>query len=64
MNTMFRQGAFQGSTPADAYVVVCDASNNPESSRDLGIVNILVGFAPLKPAEFVIINIEQLAGQA
>jgi phage tail sheath protein FI len=64
MNTMFRQGAFQGSTPADAYVVVCDASNNPQSSIDLGIVNILVGFAPLKPAEFVIINIEQLAGQA
>jgi phage tail sheath protein FI len=64
MNTMFRQGAFQGSTPTDAYLVRCDASNNPQATIDQGIVNILVGFAPLQPAEFVIINIEQLAGQA
>jgi uncharacterized protein len=64
MNTMFGQGAFQGSTPTDAYLVQCDASNNPQATIDQGIVNILVGFAPLQPAEFVIINIEQLAGQA
>jgi phage tail sheath protein FI len=64
MNGLFKQGAFQGATPADAYLVRCDAGNNPQSSIDLGIVNILVGFAPLKPAEFVIINIQQQAGQA
>jgi uncharacterized protein len=43
--------------------VKCDAENNPQNDIDRGIVNILVGFAPLKPAEFVIIHIEQLAGQ-
>ncbi len=63
MNTLFRQGAFQGSTPSDAYLVKCDKENNPQNDIDRGIVNILVGFAPLKPAEFVIIHIEQLAGQ-
>ena len=63
MNTLFRQGAFQGSTPREAYLVKCDKDNNPQNDIDRGIVNILVGFAPLKPAEFVIIHIEQLAGQ-
>jgi phage tail sheath protein FI len=43
--------------------VKCDSSNNPQSSIDLGIVNILVGFAPLYPAEFVVIQIQQMAGQ-
>jgi phage tail sheath protein FI len=64
MHGLFRQGAFQGSTPADAYLVKCDKDNNPQDQVDLGIVNILVGFAPLKPAEFVIISIQQQAGQA
>jgi phage tail sheath protein FI len=63
MNTQFRQGAFQGSTAREAYLVKCDKENNPQNDIDRGIVNILVGFAPLKPAEFVIIHIEQLAGQ-
>ncbi|WP_328609086.1 phage tail sheath subtilisin-like domain-containing protein [Amycolatopsis sp. NBC_00345] len=62
MNTLFRQGAFQGRTPKEAYVVKCDATNNPQNDIDRGIVNILVGFAPLKPAEFVLIHIQQLAG--
>jgi phage tail sheath protein FI len=63
MNSLFKQGAFQGSTPAAAYLVKCDADNNPQSSINQGILNILVGFQPLVPAEFVIIQIEQLAGQ-
>jgi phage tail sheath protein FI len=63
MNTLFRQGAFQGTTANQAYLVKCDQENNPQSDIDRGIVNILVGFAPLKPAEFVIIQIQQLAGQ-
>jgi phage tail sheath protein FI len=63
MNNLFRQGAFQGRTPQEAYLVKCDAENNPQNDIDLGIVNVLVGFAPLKPAEFVIIHIQQLAGQ-
>jgi phage tail sheath protein FI len=63
MNTLFRQGAFAGTTPREAYLVKCDRENNPQADIDRGIVNILVGFAPLKPAEFVIVHIQQLAGQ-
>jgi len=63
MNSLFRQGMFQGRTPQDAYLVKCDKDNNPQNDIDKGIVNILVGFAPLKPAEFVLIHIQQLAGQ-
>jgi hypothetical protein len=63
MHGLFRQGAFQGSSPKDAYFVKCDAETNPQSDIDKGIVNIHVGFAPLKPAEFVIIKIQQIAGQ-
>ncbi len=64
MQGLFQQGAFQGTTPQQAYFVKCDAENNPQSSIDQGIVNILVGFAPLYPAEFVVIQIEQMAGQS
>ena len=64
MHDLFRQGAFQGSTPREAYFVKCDAETTTQSDIDKGIVNVLVGFAPLKPAEFVVIRIQQLAGQA
>ncbi len=63
MQTLFRQGAFQGSTPQQAYFVKCDSETTTATDQDNGIVNILVGFAPLKPAEFVIIQIQQIAGQ-
>jgi phage tail sheath protein FI len=63
MQGLFLQGAFQGTTPQQAYFVKCDAENNPQSSINLGIVKILVGFAPLYPAEFVLIQIQQMAGQ-
>jgi|HubBroStandDraft_4_1064222.scaffolds.fasta_scaffold06533_3 phage tail sheath protein FI len=63
MQGLFMQGAFQGNSPQQAYFVKCDSENNPQSSIDLGIVNILVGFAPLYPAEFVVIQIQQMAGQ-
>jgi hypothetical protein len=63
MQGLFLQGAFQGSSPQQAYFVKCDAENNPQASIDLGVVNILVGFAPLFPAEFVVIQIQQIAGQ-
>ncbi len=64
MHTLFRQGAFQGLTPKDAYLVQCDSTTTTQDDINLGIVNIIVGFAPLKPAEFVIIKLQQLAGQA
>ena len=63
MHNMFRQGAFQGQTPRDAYLVKCDKETTTQNDIDLGIVNIVVGFAPLKPAEFVVIKIQQMAGQ-
>jgi phage tail sheath protein FI len=63
MNSLFRQGAFQGSTPKEAYFVKCDAETTTQNDRNQGIVNILVGFAPLKPAEFVVIKIQQIAGE-
>ena len=63
MNNLFRQGAFQGASPKDAYFVRCDSSTTTQNDINLGIVNILVGFAPLKPAEFVILKIQQIAGQ-
>lgn len=63
MMRLFRQGAFQGSTPDKAFYVKCDAETTTQADRNLGIVNIEVGFAPLKPAEFVIIKIQQMAGE-
>ena len=63
MQGLFREGAFQGSTPKDAYLVKCDSETTTQDDINKGIVNIVVGFAPLKPAEFVIIKIQQLAGQ-
>lgn len=63
MHSLYRQGAFQGSTPSQAYFVKCDKETTTQDDINRGIVNILVGFAPLKPAEFVIIKISQMAGQ-
>jgi phage tail sheath protein FI len=63
MQNLFRQGAFQGKTPAEAYFVKCDKETTTQNDINLGIVNIVVGFAPLKPAEFVVIKIQQMAGQ-
>jgi len=63
MHTLFQQGAFQGQTPADAYFVKCDDETTTQNDIDPCIVNILVGFAPLQPAEFVVIQIQQMAGQ-
>lgn len=63
MHDLFRKGAFQGTTPKEAYLVKCDKETTTQNDINLGIVNILVGFAPLKPAEFVVIKIQQLTGQ-
>jgi phage tail sheath protein FI len=62
MQTLFRQGAFQGTSPREAYFVKCDRETTTQTDIDNGIVNIIVGFAPLKPAEFVVIKLQQIAG--
>jgi Bacteriophage tail sheath protein len=64
MLTQFRAGAFQGSAPADAYFVRCDRTTTTQQDIDNGVVNILVGFAPLKPAEFVVLRLSQKVNQA
>ena len=63
MQNLFRQGAFQGRSPREAYFVKCDRETTTQNDIDLGIVNIVVGFAPLKPAEFVVVKLQQIAGQ-
>jgi phage tail sheath protein FI len=64
MMTLYRKGAFQGASPSDAYFVKCDSETTTQDDINLGVVNVLVGFAPLKPAEFVVVKISQKAGQA
>lgn len=64
MTTLFRQGAFAGMTPREAFFVKCDRDTTTQDDVNLGIVNIRVGFAPLKPAEFVVIRLQQMAGLA
>ena len=63
MQGLFGHGAFQGSTPAQAYFIKCDAATTTQNDIDRGILNILVGFAPLKPAEFVVIKIQQMTAR-
>ncbi len=63
MMNLFRQGAFQGTTPSAAFFVKCDGETTTQDDINNGVVNLLVGFAPLKPAEFVVVKISQKAGQ-
>ena len=62
-NEVLPRAAFQGQTPKEAYFVKCDKETTTQNDINLGIVNIWVGFAPLKPAEFVILYLQQMAGQ-
>ena len=64
MQALFRQGALQGAKPQEAYFVRCDASTTTQADIDDGYVNVVVGFAPVKPAEFVVVTIRQRALQA
>jgi phage tail sheath protein FI len=63
MNGLMRQGAFASRNKLEAYYVLCDATTTTETDRNLGIVNVIVAFAPLKPAEFVVLTVRQIAGQ-
>jgi phage tail sheath protein FI len=63
MADLFKQGAFKGSTQSEAYYVRCDSNTTTSSDIDQGIVNVQIGFAPSKPAEFVILYLQQLAGK-
>lgn len=63
MHDLFRQGAFQGKTKQEAYFVKCDSETTTQNDINLGVVNVWVGFAPLKPAEFVVLYLQQMTGQ-
>ena len=58
LHDLFRRGALQGQTPREAYFVKCDRETTTQADIEMGLLNILIGFAPLKPAEFVIVRIQ------
>jgi phage tail sheath protein FI len=64
MSSLFRQGAFAGKTAKDAYFVKVDAETTTPADQAAGIVNVWVGFAPLRPAEFVVVQLSQITSQA
>lgn len=64
LNGMFRQGALAGTTPKDAYFVRCDDQTTTQADIDAGVVNLVAGIAPLKPAEFVIARFSLRAGSS
>ncbi|MGP0592238.1 phage tail sheath family protein [Nitrospira sp. T9] len=61
LQTLFRQGAFQGQKSQEAYFVNCGPDTISSADQTSGVVNIMIGFAPLKPAEFIILTIQQKA---
>ena len=64
LRRVWRDGALFGRTPAEAFYVKCDEENNPPENRDVGILTVEIGIAPVKPAEFVVFRISQFAGGA
>lgn len=64
MHVLFRQGAFQGANPQEAWFVRCDVQTHTLNDLDRGICNVTIGFAPLKPAEFVVLRVSQATGSA
>lgn len=63
MDSLYRQGAFAGGSPAEAYFVKCDSETTPPADQVAGVVTILVGFSPLRPAEFVVVKLSQIVSQ-
>ena len=60
MTALWRQGALQGARDQDAFYIRCDAGTTTQADVDSGRLNIEIGFAPLRPAEFVIFRIQQI----
>ena len=63
LQDLFTKGAFQGRTPRDAYFVKCDRDTTTQEDINLGILNVVVGFAPLRPAEFVDLHVRLKASR-
>ncbi|MCB9744480.1 MAG: phage tail sheath family protein [Alphaproteobacteria bacterium] len=62
MSGLFAQGAFQGTKASEAYFVRCDSTTTTQADIERGVVNVTIGFAPVKPAEFVVLYLQQTAG--
>lgn len=62
MHDLFHQGTFQGSTPKIAYFVKSDKETTTQKDIAQGVVNIVIGFATLKPVEFIVLTIQQKTG--
>jgi len=62
LTRVWRSGALLGATPEQAFYVTCDATNNPPEELDAGILNVEIGIAPVKPAEFVVFSFRQIQG--
>ncbi len=64
MQNLFERGAFQGEKLEDAYFVKCDSESTSQNDTNHGIVNIVIGFAPIKPREFVVLRLQQFVGKS
>lgn len=61
LRRVWSSGALFGGSPEQAFFVKCDAENNPTENIDAGILTVDIGLAPVKPAEFVVFRVSQLA---
>jgi hypothetical protein len=61
LTTVWRSGALMGATQDEAFFVKCDRSTMTQADIDNGKLIVLIGIAPVKPAEFVIFRIAQVA---
>jgi phage tail sheath protein FI len=64
MNGLWRQGALQGGSPADGYFVTCDASTTTIQDIEQGVANVVIGFAPVRPAEFIVLYVQVVTATA
>ncbi|HZP00754.1 MAG TPA: phage tail sheath C-terminal domain-containing protein [Terriglobia bacterium] len=61
---LFRKGALLGRKPDEAFFVKCDRTTMTQNDIDQGLVKVVVGFAPLRPAEFLVLQIQRQASRA
>ncbi|HEX3633733.1 MAG TPA: phage tail sheath subtilisin-like domain-containing protein [Casimicrobiaceae bacterium] len=61
LDGLWRSGALIGNTPTQSFFVRCDGTTTTQADIDNGMLNIVIGVAPVQPAEFVIIRIAQFA---
>lgn len=63
LNGLWKQGALFGASAGDAYFVHCDATTTTLEDIEAGVVNVQIGFAPVRPAEFLMLTFKVAAAQ-